>query len=1848
MSHFSSVSAVSIEATTYRATSPRTIPEHGPCLTGGVLTVDDSSFTTKVLVHSGPTATKRCTLVALLDTGSPQSFITATAVEQLKASSSASDQCIRHAQPRSWGGFGTAAPLTTSDSIRLSIQFMRSDSNTKTPTAALAVWACIVPAGTMQHSILLGRDSWMRFGQRSYTTLPRQPSLPHHNPPPTQGELTLHHHGPSGTSAFIPDDRYTDDVYHLRFAGTKTVSLSPTPTLVKVNLVRQSGAPAFTGNYMVNMDPREDPLSDTAIFVSDGYQTVPLSGSTDLEPGDLLGTSSSPLVQVPLATLEHPSLDPTPIPDVHALHDNIPVANEGPPSADPPPPPKSPCPTLLARLDTDQRTRFLHLWDRLPLHLRDVMFDLHGSGWSPSVIDALGDVLCEYQDVFSSSKTDFGSCSLMPFKITVPPDSDPVTSRPYRINNPILAKKADAVLDQYLAAGLIQHSTSPYSSPMVAIPKKDGGVRITINYKKLNAISSLGQLPIPRVDQVLDSLGKGRIFSLFDLTSSFHQITIDEATIPLTAFCTPTRLFEWLVMPQGSSASPGWFVKVINEVIKGLERVAAYLDDIIVFDPDPTAHVANMRALFERLRKHHLKLSPAKAKIGATTADFLGHTITAGGFSPNADKVAALTKMPIPKNKKQVRSLIGAINYYGKFLENLSPRIRRITALLKKDATFNFTPDMVTTVRDILGELSKPPILVYPDWDAVADNSRPFRLYCDASLDGFGATLEQEQPDGSVRPILYISRATLDSERSWTPLDLEAGSIVWAIKRLRGHLWSTKFRVYSDHKALENIAKVGEHNARVRRWLEFLSAYDYTLEYRKGTANGNADFLSRLPLPATEADRTGRNRLTGPDTVGIYLIRPCGFSPCEPPTPGIGLGGLVSPPSRPIPTIQALRFTDDDFGDFRLLGPRIEHPDPFSAPNIFVGPISTHNAIDEPLASPEKAAVDTGAPPGYASKPPVVSPPSTIVATVPAPSDLISSRTRHRAAAAAGTPLATADYGFGRRPKQAEPRRPTSARRTPSPSSTAQPRLLQPPTPPAAAPPQAAQPAPPVSTHPRSTPSPAPSPPIPSTPTPPLPEPVVEPDDDPHLLARVERYTYKDWAREQRAEPLCSATIRFLSLDSPSPPPPDLLDFIPLVRRPQLSDVLALGAKSKLHRTDDNTALLVLQPPNHPPGNNPPSSALPSPRVYVPMLMRPWVLQTCHATTSLHLGVTRTVRMLARFYWWVGMDASARWWIRRCLTCQARKTSRQTIRWPILSLPLPNGPGIAVSVDYFGPLPLTPRGNVHILLFTDRFSRRADMFPVSAAQFTAAGTADIFINEYITLWGCPVTLLSDNGLQFTSKLSRIVYERLGVRKINTSSYHPCTNGGVERVNHVLAQMLSMIGNEQQTDWDVLLPHVSSAYNNSVNAATGLAPNEVHIGRLPRLPLSVFEPDNIGGHQSLDRDHLAYINLATDRQQRAYSLVRELYSITTSRLQRRNAPIMAALLASPPFTVGGWAWVYNSASTIRQGVRKDTDATVLKTKLSLNWNGPFKILAVGPAAACDTPDNRPLHDKLLFLDLPSDLPGRDSKPRVSVKRCKPCRNPDDTTDIPHYLPAGLTTYVLTASANKSPPYHVTLDDVSPPPERLEVEKITGHQLVRGRGGVIAVLYETHWAGLLSPSWERELDLQHSRRHILLYWSGTPTQHRQTNRLYRQMRIGAAHRELSRSQGQVFLAPGYTLVPRDLWLRNFSTTILPSGAHVWYKARDGLWWLGKIAHRAPPDSPSETLRDPSQGDSYIIRFLDDPGPIKINLPPARYTTTRNAIYGSWCLQRHGTGSLARGLLRNSDVSRGTTTAPTPPAG
>ena len=250
-------------------------------------------------------------------------------------------------------------------------------------------------------------------------------------------------------------------------------------------------------------------------------------------------------------------------------------------------------------------------------------------------------------------------------------------------------KQVGAILDSYLAVGLIQHSTSPRSSPLVCVPKKSGGIRITVNYQKLNKVTEIPQVAILRVDEVLDTLGGRSVFSVFDLSSGFTQLTIHPDIIPLAAFYTPNELYEWLRMPQGDAGFPAWFVSVMRLVMDGLDNIRKYLDNAIGSEDSPMAHVATLATFFARLRLHNLKLSPNKSRIGAARVDLVGHVISQDGVRPNDEKFAALAQMPMPRGIKQVRSLLGGLSYYRKFLPNMAKRVRSITSLLKKGAMFN-------------------------------------------------------------------------------------------------------------------------------------------------------------------------------------------------------------------------------------------------------------------------------------------------------------------------------------------------------------------------------------------------------------------------------------------------------------------------------------------------------------------------------------------------------------------------------------------------------------------------------------------------------------------------------------------------------------------------------------------------------------------------------------------------------------------------------------------------------------------------------------------------------------------------------------------------------------------------------------------------------------------------------------------------------------------------------------------------------------------------------------------------------------------------------------------------------
>ena len=370
-------------------TDKASIPEQGPDLISGIVTIDDDTFTTLPSLTSGASATSPFRCRALLDTGSPQSFIHQGTFDQMVATGAADESYVRSTTPRLWSGFGSEELLSTNRQARMTIQFYHND----TPSASLAVWMYIVPNKTMRCPLLLGRDNWMRFYTRSYQTL-----APTHDGR-IFGELTLLRtfcNAHNSAAAYIHSCEIPDAVHHLIYDGPG-MTLTTAPQLVPVNLVRLHGSPALTGHYMVDIATTHDDQNPFEHFVASGRQTIPLTGLRDLEPGDILGTASHPLLRVPLETLapHDTQHEVTTIAELTVTVAPPSTATNATPDASGDPPTE-----LLHRLDDAQRESFLRLWNMAPSYIRQIDFALDAPGWEPSAINALAATLTEYADIF--------------------------------------------------------------------------------------------------------------------------------------------------------------------------------------------------------------------------------------------------------------------------------------------------------------------------------------------------------------------------------------------------------------------------------------------------------------------------------------------------------------------------------------------------------------------------------------------------------------------------------------------------------------------------------------------------------------------------------------------------------------------------------------------------------------------------------------------------------------------------------------------------------------------------------------------------------------------------------------------------------------------------------------------------------------------------------------------------------------------------------------------------------------------------------------------------------------------------------------------------------------------------------------------------------------------------------------------------------------------------------------------------------------------------------------------------------------------------------------------------------
>ena len=479
--------------------------------------------------------------------------------------------------------------------------------------------------------------------------------------------------------------------------------------------------------------------------------------------------------------------------------------------------------------------------DLLPDHVRE-MFDAAALGRSEEQKQKLAELFAKNADVFSRNDTDLGCTNLVEHVIDTG-DSPPLKSAPRRI--PLAYQKdAEEALQKMYDAGTIRESTSPWSSPLVFVRKKNGQLRPCVDYRKLNMITKQDAYPLPRIQDCLDALAGAQLFSSMDITSAYNQIPVREEDIPKTAFVSKYGLFEFLFMPFGMHNATATFQRMIELAAAGLQWQICliYLDDILVFSQNFDEHLDRLGQVFDRLRKANLKLKPAKCHFLQEEIHFLGHVISKDGVSPNPENIEKVLKWPRPRNVKEVQSFLGLANYYRRFVAHYSYHVRPLVELTKKTAKFEWTKEQEEAFNFIKFALLAPPILGHPqpEGEYILDTDA-----CDVSI---GAVLSQIQ-NGEEIPLAFGSKALGKAEKNYCVTDKELLAVRYFVEYYRCYLLGRKFTVRTDHRALKWLLSMKEPKDRVARWIEALSEFTFAVEYRSGEKHGNADALSRCPDP---------------------------------------------------------------------------------------------------------------------------------------------------------------------------------------------------------------------------------------------------------------------------------------------------------------------------------------------------------------------------------------------------------------------------------------------------------------------------------------------------------------------------------------------------------------------------------------------------------------------------------------------------------------------------------------------------------------------------------------------------------------------------------------------------------------------------------------------------------------------------------------------------------------------------------------------------------------------------------------------------------------------------------------
>ena len=449
----------------------------------------------------------------------------------------------------------------------------------------------------------------------------------------------------------------------------------------------------------------------------------------------------------------------------------------------------------------------------------------------------LQELLQSFSDVFNDTP---GTTDQATHSISTG-SSKPISQQPYRIPSQ-WKEPLEEEVHQLLTLGIIQPSKSPWAAPVVCVQKKDKTLRMCIDYRRLNAVTQDDLYPLPIIEELLDRVSGACYISTLDLAKGYYQIPVKPEDQEKTAFVTSIGKYEFLKMPFGLKGAPSTFQRTMDDLLRPHKLFSsAYIDDIVIYSPTWNDHLSHLRAVLTTLRMSGLTVKLRKCSFAKAEVKFLGHVVGKGRTKPEEAKVKAIKSFSTPFTKKNLRSFLGLVGYYRKFIKDFSTIAAPLTNLTKKNVPnkLPWTKDHQNSFETLQDALTAESTLITPD------PTKEFTLQTDASTIGVGAVLSQKDSQGILRPVAYYSRKLLEREAKYSITELECLAIVNATKHFAVYLLGNKFTIETDHAALKYLTSMRNGGPRLTRWALSLQQFNFEIKYRKGIDNGNADGLSR-------------------------------------------------------------------------------------------------------------------------------------------------------------------------------------------------------------------------------------------------------------------------------------------------------------------------------------------------------------------------------------------------------------------------------------------------------------------------------------------------------------------------------------------------------------------------------------------------------------------------------------------------------------------------------------------------------------------------------------------------------------------------------------------------------------------------------------------------------------------------------------------------------------------------------------------------------------------------------------------------------------------------------------------